>query len=110
MIKVTPVPGDYCKEDEGLSGGGGSEAVFNSETSCLPGTWSQEFEDRDKEQTEDPILGGKSLLHLEYHKSAELDGVLSRVLKETVEKLTKQLLTIYQQSCSTREVAIDTGS
>ncbi|GAB0175572.1 mitochondrial enolase superfamily member 1 [Grus japonensis] len=84
--------------------------VFNSKTSCSPGTRPPELENRDREQSEAPIIQGEMLSdllhHLDTHKSMGLDGIHPRVLRELVEVLTKSLSIIYQQSWLTGEVPV----
>ncbi|KAK4830653.1 hypothetical protein QYF61_012533 [Mycteria americana] len=85
--------------------------VFNSKTSCSPGTQPPELEDRDGEQNEAPIIQGEMvsdlLHHLDTHKSMGPDGIHPRVLRELAEVLTKPLSILYQPSWLTREVPID---
>jgi len=86
-------------------------SVFNSKTSCSPGTQPPKLEDRDGEQSEAPIIqwemASALLHHLDTHKSVGLDGIPSRVLKDLAEVLTKPLSIIYQWSWLTREVPAD---
>ena len=84
-------------------------SVFNSKTSCSPGTHPAELEDR--EQNEAPIIQGETisnlLHHLDTHKSLGPDGIHPRVQRELVEVLTKPHSIIYQQSWLTGEVPVD---
>ncbi|KAK4829460.1 hypothetical protein QYF61_004678 [Mycteria americana] len=86
-------------------------SVFNSKTSCSPGTQAPELEDR--QQNEAPIIQGEmvsDLLHdLDTHKSMEPDGIHRRALRELAEVLTKALSILYQQSWLTGEVPVDWG-
>ncbi|KAK4821004.1 hypothetical protein QYF61_010735 [Mycteria americana] len=86
-------------------------SVFNSKTSCSPGTQPPELEDRDGEQSEAPIIQGEMvsdlLHHLDTDKSMGLDGIHPRVLRELAELLTKPLSILCQQSWLTREVPVD---
>ncbi|KAK4822040.1 hypothetical protein QYF61_006953 [Mycteria americana] len=86
-------------------------SVFNSKTSCPPGTQSPELEERDREQNEAHIIQGEmvsNLLHrLDTHKSVGPDGIHPRVLRELAEVLTKPLSILYQQSWLTGEVPAD---
>ncbi|KAK4821235.1 hypothetical protein QYF61_016534 [Mycteria americana] len=86
-------------------------SVFNSQTSCSPGTQPPELEDKDGDQNEAPIIQGEMvsdlLHHLDTHKSMEADGIHPRVLRELAEVLTKALSILYQQSWLTGEVPVD---
>ncbi|KAK4819995.1 hypothetical protein QYF61_017374 [Mycteria americana] len=86
-------------------------SVFNSKTSCSPGTQLPELEDRDREQNEAPITQGEMvsdlLHHLDTHRSMGLDGIHPRVLRELAEVFTKTLSILYQQSWLTTEVPVD---
>ncbi|KAK4830657.1 hypothetical protein QYF61_012537 [Mycteria americana] len=86
-------------------------SVFNSKTSCSPGTQSPEQEDRDRDQNEAPIIQGETvndlLHHLDTHRPMGPDGIHPRVLRELAEVLTKPLSIIYQQSWLTGEVPAD---
>ncbi|KAK4806516.1 hypothetical protein QYF61_021352 [Mycteria americana] len=77
-------------------------SVFNSKTSCSPGTQPPELEDRDAEQNEAPIIQGEMvsdlLHHIDKHRSMGPDGIHPRVLRELVEVLTKPLSILSQQS------------
>ena len=42
-------------------------SVFNSKTSCWPGTQPPELEDRDTEQNEAPIIQGEMVSDLLHH-------------------------------------------
>ncbi|KAK4811280.1 hypothetical protein QYF61_023332 [Mycteria americana] len=87
------------------------DSVFNSKTSCSPGTQTPELEDRDGDQNGAPIIQGEMvsdlLHHLDTHKSMGPDEIHPRVLKELVEVLTKPLSILYQQSWLTGEVPAD---
>ncbi|KAK4827457.1 hypothetical protein QYF61_018178 [Mycteria americana] len=86
-------------------------SVFNSKTSCCPGTQPLELQDRDGEQNEAPIIQGEMvsdlLHHLDTHESMQLDRIYPRVLRELAEVLAKPLSIIYQQSWLTGEVPVD---
>ncbi|KAK4823476.1 hypothetical protein QYF61_002523 [Mycteria americana] len=86
-------------------------SVFNSKTSCSPGTHPPELEDRDREQNEVPIIQQEMvsdlLHHLDAHKSMGPDGIHPRVLRELAEVLTKPLSILYQQSWLTGEDPVD---
>jgi len=83
-------------------------SVFNSKTSCCPGTQPHELEDRDGEKNEAPNIQGDMvsnlLHHLDTHKSMGPGGIHPRVLKELPDVPTKPLSIIYQQSWLTGEV------
>ncbi|KAK4827846.1 LOW QUALITY PROTEIN: hypothetical protein QYF61_021983 [Mycteria americana] len=84
-------------------------SVFNSKTSCSPGTQPPELEDRDGEQSEAPIIQEEMvsdlLHHLDTNKSMGLGGMHPRVLRELVGVLTKPFSILYQQSWLTGEVS-----
>ncbi|KAK4814697.1 LOW QUALITY PROTEIN: hypothetical protein QYF61_025523 [Mycteria americana] len=86
-------------------------SVFNSKTSCSPGTQPPELEHRDREQNEAPIIQREMvsdlLHHLDTHKSMGPGKIHPRVLRELVEVLTKLLSILYQQSWLTGEVPVD---
>ncbi|KAK4824877.1 hypothetical protein QYF61_021084 [Mycteria americana] len=86
-------------------------SVFNSKTSCPPGTQPPELADRDRERNEAPIIQGEKvsdlLYHLDTHKAMGPDGIHPRVLRELAKVLTKPLSIIYQQSWLTEEVPVD---
>ena len=68
-------------------------SMFNSKTSCSPGTQPPELEDREGKQNEAPIMQGEMvsdlLHHLDTHRSMGPDGIHPRVLRELAEVLTK---------------------
>ncbi|PKU46685.1 rna-directed dna polymerase from mobile element jockey-like [Limosa lapponica baueri] len=86
-------------------------SVFNSHTSYPQGVQIPELEDKDGEQNNPPIIQKEVvndlLLHIDLHKSMELDGIHPRVLRELAGELTKPLSIIYQQSWSTGDVPDD---
>ncbi|KAK4825741.1 hypothetical protein QYF61_002180 [Mycteria americana] len=63
-------------------------SVFNSKTSCSPGTQPPELEDRDREQNEAPLVQGEMvsdlLHHLDTHKSVSLTSVLGKVMEQII--------------------------
>jgi len=67
-------------------------SVFNSKTSCSPGTQPTELEDRHRKQNEPPINQGEMvsdlLHHLDTHKFMGPNGIHPRVLKQLADMLT----------------------
>jgi len=70
-------------------------SVFNSKGSCSQGTQPPEQKDRNGKQKETPTICRETvsdqLLHIDTHKSMELDGIYPRVLKELTNVLAKPL-------------------
>ncbi|KAK4814395.1 LOW QUALITY PROTEIN: hypothetical protein QYF61_018154 [Mycteria americana] len=82
-------------------------SVFNSKTSCSPGTQPPEMEDRDGHHNEAPIIQGEMVSNLQDHLDIHKWDPPIRVLRELAELLTKPLSILYQQSWVTGEVPVD---